>query len=79
MSDHLPAAELGRAAVENTEKAVLLCRSSGIGRVTFHKVCPVSALDVIITDEGITSEQMASLEKQGVQVIVARTGEGGGK
>lgn len=79
MSDHLPAAELGRAAVENTEKAVLLCRSSGIGRVTFHKVCPVSDLDVIITDEGITSEQKASLEKQGVQVIVARTGEGGGK
>ena len=39
----------------------------------------MSDLDVIITDEGITPEQKASLEKQGVQVIVARTGEGGGK
>lgn len=79
MSDYLPAAELGRVAVENAEKVVLLCRCNSIGRVTFHKVCPVSALDVIITDEGITPEQKASLEKQGVQVIVARAGEGGGK
>lgn len=75
MSDYLPAAELGRVAVENTEKAVLLCRCNSIGRVTFHKVCPVSALDVIITDEGITPEQKAELEAQGVQVIVARTNQ----
>ena len=75
MSDYLPAAELGRVSIENAEKVVLLCRSNGIGRVTFHKVCPVSALDVIITDEGITAEQKAALEKQGVQVIVAQTNE----
>ena len=72
MSDHLPAAELGRLAVENAEKAVLLCRSGCIGRVTFHQVCPVSAVDVIITDDGITPEQKDALEACGVEVIVAK-------
>lgn len=71
MSDYLPAAELGRVAVENAEKAVLLCRCNSIGRVTFHKVCSVSDIDIIITDEGITPEQKAALEERGVQVIVA--------
>ena len=72
MSDYLPAAELGRVGFENAEKAVLLCSSGYIGRVVMHKVCPVSALDVIITDEGITKEQKEGLEACGVQVIVAK-------
>lgn len=70
MSDYLPAAELGRVAVETAEKAVLVCSSKKIGRAAFHHVCPVSALDVIITDDDITAEQKESLEACGVEVIV---------
>ena len=69
MSDYLPAAELGRVAVENAEKAVLVCSSKKIGRAAFHNVCPVSALDVIITDDEITPEQKEALERCGVEVV----------
>jgi DeoR/GlpR family transcriptional regulator of sugar metabolism len=70
MSDYLPAAELGRVAVENAEKSILVCSSKKIGRAAFHHVCPVAALDVIITDDGITPEQKEALEACGVQVVV---------
>lgn len=70
MSDYLPAAELGCVAVENAEKAILVCSSRKIGRAAFHHVCPVSALDVIITDDGITPEQKESLEACGAEVLV---------
>ena len=70
MSDYLPATVLGRVGIENAQKAVLLCGSKKIGRTAFHTVCPVSALDAIITDDGITQEQKESLEACGVQVIV---------
>jgi DeoR/GlpR family transcriptional regulator of sugar metabolism len=72
MSDYLPAAELGRVGFENAQKAVLVCNSERIGRVTMHSVCPVSTLDVIITDEGISIEQKEALEACGVEVIVAK-------
>ena len=75
MSDFLPAAELGRVAVENAEKAILVCSSKKIGRAAFHTVCPVSALDVIITDEDITPQQKESLEACGVEVMVAAGAE----
>lgn len=71
-SDHLPAAELGRAALENAETAVVLCGSSELDQVSFHVVCPLSAVDVIITDDGITQEQKEKLEATGVRVIVAK-------
>lgn len=70
MSDFLPAAELGRVAVKNADKTVLVCSSKNIDRTTFHTVCPVSAVDVIITDDGITAEQKESLEKCGVEILV---------
>lgn len=72
MSDYLPAAELGRVGFENAKKAVLVCSSERIGRVTMHAVCPVSTLDVIITDDGISAEQKEALEACGVEVVVAR-------
>ena len=70
MSDFLPAAELGRVAVENAEKSIIVCSSKNIGRTTFHSVCPVSAVDVIITDDGISEEQKEALESCGVEVLV---------
>ena len=77
MSDYLPAAELGCVAVENAEKTVLVCSSKKIGRAAFHHVCPVSALDVIITDDDITPEQKEALEACGVEVIVVAAAEAG--
>lgn len=70
MSDFLPAAELGRVAVENADKAIMVCSSKNIGRITLHTVCPVSQIDVIITDDGITAEQKEALEACGVEVLV---------
>jgi DeoR/GlpR family transcriptional regulator of sugar metabolism len=71
MSDNLPAAELGRIALENAEKRVVLCGSDQFGKVMFHTVCPLSMVDVIITDEGIQKETKEELEARGVRVIVA--------
>ena len=71
MSDNLPAAELGRVALENAEKRVVLCGSSQFDKVMFHTVCPLSMVDVIVTDDGIKKETKESLEACGVKVIVA--------
>lgn len=75
MSDFLPAAELGRVAVENADKTIIVCSSKNIGRTIFHTVCPVSAVDVIITDDGISAEQKEELEACGVEVLAVSAEE----
>lgn len=56
-------------------KFVALCDSSKIGRFAYAHVAPVSIIDVLVTDQGITGEQVQQLEEQGVQVVVAGDGK----
>ena len=57
--------------MENAEKRVVLCSSYQLDKVMFHTVCPLSMVDVIVTDDGIKKETKESLEACGVKVIVA--------
>ena len=50
---------------------ITLCGSDQFGKVMFHTVCPLSMVDVIITDEGIKKEMKEALEERGIKVIVA--------
>jgi DeoR family transcriptional regulator of aga operon len=46
----------------------VIADSSKIGKVTFARICTVSDVDNIITDRGVTGEQLRSLSNAGAQV-----------
>jgi DeoR/GlpR family transcriptional regulator of sugar metabolism len=55
-------------------KVFVLADSSKIGGVSPFVTAPLSEVDVLVTDAGITDEYRSALEEQGVQVMVAETG-----
>lgn len=65
------AARLERKVIERGSKFVLLCDSSKLGRLSYVQVGPVSLIDVLITDYGISQETIGDLRAEGVEVIAA--------
>ena len=63
MSNFIPAAELGSLMIQNAERSVLVCKNSEFGQIGLYSVCPLSDIDMIITDECLTPEQKHSLEE----------------
>ena len=61
-----------RRLIERAEELILLVDSSkfqGSGNI----VCDLAAVDIVVTDQGITKRDMAMLKAAGIQVIVAAT------
>lgn len=65
------AAKLERKVIERGSKFVMLCDSSKLGRLSYAQVGPVSLMDVLVTDSGISPETADSLRAEGVEVVVA--------
>lgn len=63
-------AEVDRMMVERARKAVLVIDSSKIGRAGFVTIKPVSAFDLIITDENAPADFIQTVTNMGVRVIV---------
>jgi len=61
-------AQTDLAFLRRARRSVVIADSSKIGKVTFARICMVSDVDDIITDRGITSEQLRSLASAGGQV-----------
>lgn len=59
-----------QAMLKAADKVILLTDSSKFGVTGFAKVCNISDLDHVITDKGISNEQMHSLIEKNVNVIV---------
>ncbi len=64
-------ASLSKIAIGVSEKVVVLADSSKFQRKSFAKVCSMDRIDVIITDKGIPDRTRNSLEKMGIEVIIA--------
>ena len=69
---HTAEAQVHRKLIANARQAVALADSSKIGIRAMNNVCPLSAIDMVVTDSGAAKSQVKSLEKAGVRVIVAK-------
>jgi len=63
--------ETKRAALRNARRRILVADSTKLGAVSFVKVCPIDAIDILVTDAGASPSRVAALREAGLEVIVA--------
>jgi len=63
-------ARVKRAALASVRRCIVVADSSKLGRVTFAQVCPLERVDVVVTDDAATAEQIEALETAHVEVVV---------
>ena len=61
-------AQTDLAFLRRARRSIVVADSSKIGKVTFARICTVSDVDDIVTDRGVTSEQVHSLSSAGARV-----------
>ena len=61
-----------RAMIKAASKVYLLADSTKIGRMSFSSLGGVELVHTLITDDGISPDDVAGFEKRGIEVIVAR-------
>jgi DeoR/GlpR family transcriptional regulator of sugar metabolism len=64
-------ADTKRELMRIAERIVLLADSSKLRKISPFDVNPVSAVDLVIVDDGVTEEELDSLKATGVETIVA--------
>jgi len=65
-----PEAHVNRMMIEHTRgEVIVVADSSKIGKVSNFFVAPVTSAQKLLTDSGITDEQVADLEQMGIEVI----------
>ncbi len=57
-----------RAMIHQAKKVIVVADSSKLGAVTAALVCPISDIDVLITDTGASDKTVASFTERGVEV-----------
>jgi DeoR family transcriptional regulator, ulaG and ulaABCDEF operon transcriptional repressor len=60
-----------RRLMARAEKLIVLADSSKFERKTGLVLCPLSEIDIVVTDAGVSAKDCAMLERAGVQVVVA--------
>jgi DeoR/GlpR family transcriptional regulator of sugar metabolism len=60
-----------RAMIKAASKVYLLADSTKIGRMSFSSLGGVELVHTLITDDGISPEDVAGFEKRGIEVIIA--------
>ncbi len=60
-----------RKMVQRSKQVIVAADSSKIGKVSPAFICPISSVQVFITDTGATSEALAPFERQGIRIIRA--------
>ena len=61
-----------RAMIKAASKVYLLADSTKIGRMSFSSLGGVELVHALITDDGISREDIAGFESRGIEVIIAR-------
>src|ERR1700730_14021952 len=64
-------AKVNRAMMDISKVAVAVCDSSKFGKRSLSLIAPPSALQMVITDRGISKADLNTLKKSGVEVTVA--------
>ncbi len=53
------------------KEVILVADSSKFNRKSLAHICPISRIDVIITDDGVSQSDRKQLEDNGIEVIIA--------
>lgn len=61
-----------RRLMARADKLIVLADSSKFERRAGLVLCPLSEIDIVVTDSGVSTKHRAMLEKAGVEVIVAQ-------
>ncbi|MGN9844200.1 DeoR/GlpR family DNA-binding transcription regulator [Nonomuraea sp. H19] len=64
----LPEVAVKQAAIGVARRVIVACDSGKFARTAFGAVCPISRLDVVVTDSGIPREERDALLAAGVTV-----------
>lgn len=67
----LPEVAIKQAAIASARRVIVACDSGKFLRTAFGAVCPLTRLDVVVTDAGIPREQHDALTAAGVVVRLA--------
>jgi DeoR/GlpR family transcriptional regulator of sugar metabolism len=67
----LSEAAVKRAAVAAAQRLIVAADASKLGTVTFGHVCPVSDIDILVTDATASTQLVMDLREAGVDVRVA--------
>jgi len=62
-------AEVVRTMAEHAERTVLVADSSKFGHAGFYRILPLEAVDILITDSGLSDEDAESIGSRGVSVM----------
>jgi DeoR/GlpR family transcriptional regulator of sugar metabolism len=65
-----------RAALERTERIVVLADGSKFGDVALSTVVPIDQVSVVVTDPGADPLEVDRIEREGVEVILAEPDSG---
>jgi DeoR/GlpR family transcriptional regulator of sugar metabolism len=68
---HIFAAEVKKAMVESASQVILLADSTKMGQVFFAELIPLTMVNVLITDSGLSEEYRHTLTSMGIEVVVA--------
>jgi DeoR family transcriptional regulator of aga operon len=64
-------AHVNRMMINIAKKVIVVTDSSKFFRRRFASIAPISKIDILVTDSGISSEDKVMLEQAGIQVIIA--------
>ena len=59
-----------RAMARQTKQVVVVADSSKVGMISPIIICPASAIDILITDDGVPEETLTAFERVGVRVVI---------
>jgi DeoR/GlpR family transcriptional regulator of sugar metabolism len=68
---HQLIAEIGTLLIERSRKTIVVADSTKIGRRGFTPIAPVTAVDVLVTDEHADAGELAALREAGIDVHLA--------
>jgi len=63
-------AELLSYMARISDEVIALADSSKIGKKGFSRICPITDIDILITDSGIPDDARKALESKGVKLVV---------
>ena len=65
-------ATLNQKMIATSQKTIILADSSKFGRRGFAKIADIDAVDIIITDAGISPKVAKRIEDLGIELIIAQ-------
>jgi DeoR/GlpR family transcriptional regulator of sugar metabolism len=60
-----------RALIRTARRIIVVADSSKLGRAAFTSVCPLSSVDTLVTDSGISKTMIEAFSETGIKVVIS--------